>query len=92
MNCVVPINCSQELSADDQAHRDALQQEPLAFKSSGDPQLVQATSRIGVPVQLPVDDSNYHNQNLVWINVEVFEQNSSASTSPLVVYIPGICE
>jgi pimeloyl-ACP methyl ester carboxylesterase len=83
MNCLVPD--IDGLSAADQAQRDALQNEPLAFTS--DPQLVPATSRIGVPVRLPTD-----NHKLVWINVEIFEQNTNASTGPLVIYLPGLCE
>lgn len=79
------MNCL-DTSAADQAERDALQQEPLAFTS--DPQLVPATSRVGVPVRLPMNSDK-----LVWINVEVFEQNASSSTfNPLVIYVPGICE
>jgi pimeloyl-ACP methyl ester carboxylesterase len=84
MNCLVPE--VEGLNEVDQAKRDSLQTEPLAFTS--DPKLVPATSRIGVPVRLPTENHN----KLQWINVEIFEQNTSASTSPLVLYVPGVCE
>ncbi len=74
------MNCDS--TVDNTTEREAYEKEPLAFTS--DPSLVHATSRLAVPLE--------HQKESLWINVEIFEQNTMPTTSPLVIYIPGICE
>lgn len=56
---------------------------PLAFSLDSD--LIPATSRIVVEVE------HTRGSNAV-LNVELFSHSMSTSASPLIIYVPGICE